>query len=111
MAFICTCPACGHEERRPRADYPSVCPKCRAGWLGDLRADPPVALDSGWIKKATDVLEQLVAIVECMSPEEALTAAGVVEEAVKEELSPATQALYLALAASLEERARGTFND
>jgi hypothetical protein len=110
MAFICTCPACGYEMRRPRR-LPPACPKCRVGWLGNLRADPPVALDSGWIKKATDVLEQLVAIVECMSHEEALTAADVIEEMVKEELSPATQQLYLALAARLEERARGTFDD
>jgi hypothetical protein len=106
MAFVAICPSCEHVETRPLADFEPLCPECGAGWLGDVRTDPPIAPDGETLGNVDRVLTALIDAVGSLAPEEAFTLAGELEE-VTEEMSPAEQKMRLAFVDVLRERSRG----
>ena len=107
MAFVAICPDCEHTETRPLADFEPPCPQCRGtGWLGAVRTDPPIALDSETLGNVDRVLITLVDAVSSLAPEEAFTLAGELED-VTAEMSPAEQKMRLAFVDVLRERSCG----
>lgn len=109
MPFLCKCPACGHIEKRPLANYPEGCPRCHGGWLGNVRTDPPIALDHSVVNSVVGLSTAMLEMIGQMTPEQAFTAAGQLEERIFEEQSPASQRFMGALIGRLEERAAGKF--